>query len=1246
MLPALDTDGLLGAEVAGRYRLLRQLGDGPLGASYEAQSGEVPSLAVKIVRRALLSDEALSRYLQAAASLSATRNVHLVVPRDVAYDLPRGLVVFARDLLVGPDLATFLARNGPLAPSIAVRIVAQACDGIASVHGVDLAHRSIKPANVFLEPAASSGVTVRVCDPGVGSAPRARGGEWEHLRYGAPEVASLPKEGARESDRRADVYSLGALLYTLLSGAPPYAEATSAGALLDSFASREVDPVQTRAPWVPAPIARVVDRALSRDPARRFSSAQTLGAALRELTGGEDSVAREDLVPLDVATRRTNAEPTSDRGGRPAIVAADASPQVERDPLLGHRLGGRYRVLDTLGRGGMGTVYTVEGPGGERFAAKVISREAAGRDTLTIARFIREAHAVTKIDDPHVTRTIELGTDLTLGVPFLVMELLEGRDLGSLFKERGAIEPAPLLRVFAQAATGLSAAHAQGIVHRDIKPANVFLDVAPDGSVTVKICDFGLAKAVAQVDDDAVSHGLTRTGGVLGTPMYMSPEHVSNPRAIDERADVWSLCASLYEGLSGRRLWASAGASMAELMLAIAARPITPLREVAPWVSPAIAEIVERGLARAPEDRWQDFEAMRAALAIHTGGAMDVSIEALASVDAARLATRPAAAPRAHGANASLLTAAGPAAGGAFAAQARTADARARTGSDLPSPQSPRRFVGLAVATAIVALVGGGALYARSRARAAQDKAADVSATRKPVTRDEPPVSKVPGATEAFRRGIDANRDAQRYIAIRAFDEATKLDPDFAAAHLRRAMIWFPMHDTEQGHLREAIRLRGSLGPHDRTLVDAFAPLVQEPQDVVQVGKLLANATATAPDDPDFALQLCRVEQNLGEYAKAREDCARAKELDPGAAAPLWLSGVVATRLEDASGAVASFQACLVASPLATSCLMPLTQLLAFQGQCDDALALGRRLLASDPSNPGYYQSLASLLAGAGQPIESVRRALDEQLARTPPADVPLTKLENASLLAIQTGDFAGADQNLRAWGEISAKSLDEADHLTLTQLRAALAEEKGDKEAACGLARQYLGQRAAWTPLPDDDATIFFEGMLYRNGALSRAAFVARRDAWTARKRQQPKGNSLGSTLGFAWVAAYATPALTGYDAREALDVLKDYLPLPDPSMWLPNLEQAIGHVYLLAGREREAIPFLTRAAKSCLPLAEAPFEQVVASLQLGQAQEATGDTAAACEAYRAVSAHWSTAISRSARLARSRALALHCGP
>jgi serine/threonine protein kinase len=237
----------------------------------------------------------------------------------------------------------------------------------------------------------------------------------------------------------------------------------------------------------------------------------------------------------------------------------------------------------------MGAVYEVEGPDGMHLAAKVIAREVTGADRQALKGFVREARSASTLDSPNVVRVIEAGADSALGMPFIIMELLHGSDLGSLLEGRRPLEPDAAVRVFVQAAYGVAAAHARGIVHRDLKPANLFLEVDPTtGVVTPKVCDFGIAKQL-HGEGEHQSQELTRTGGVMGSPMYMSPEQARNAKNVDFRADIWSFCATLWEALAGRRLW-HGHTALGEIILAICSHPIPELRDLAPWACTA-AEI-------------------------------------------------------------------------------------------------------------------------------------------------------------------------------------------------------------------------------------------------------------------------------------------------------------------------------------------------------------------------------------------------------------------------------------------------------------------------------------------------------------------------------------------------------------------------------------------------------------------------------------------------------------------------------
>ncbi len=214
-------------------------------------------------------------------------------------------------------------------------------------------------------------------------------------------------------------------------------------------------------------------------------------------------------------------------------------------PQLPALIGGRYRPVRLLGRGGMGSVYEAEhAHTGERVALKVIAAVLAGPEA--IERFRREARAFSAIKSPHVARVIDAGTAAELDdAPFFAMELLAGEDLAARLAREGAQAPDDVAAWLAQAAKALARAHELGIVHRDLKPANLFLaDV--DGERVIKVLDFGVAKM-----SDASAQ--TASGAILGTPRYMAPEQARGEGAtVTPAADVWSLAMIAFVLLAGR----------------------------------------------------------------------------------------------------------------------------------------------------------------------------------------------------------------------------------------------------------------------------------------------------------------------------------------------------------------------------------------------------------------------------------------------------------------------------------------------------------------------------------------------------------------------------------------------------------------------------------------------------------------------------------------------------------------------
>jgi tRNA A-37 threonylcarbamoyl transferase component Bud32 len=272
----------------------------------------------------------------------------------------------------------------------------------------------------------------------------------------------------------------------------------------------------------------------------------------------------------------------------------------------GSVIAGKFRIDEVLGQGAMGVVVAATHLQLEqRVALKFLLREVTS-DPTTADRFLREARASASLRSENICRVSDFGT-LDTGEPYLVMELLEGRDLATILAEDGPI-PVPILADYiAQACAGLAEAHARGIVHRDLKPGNLFLTTRPDGRPLIKIVDFGIAKASATSADLS----MTRTGAVMGSPGYMAPEQLRSSRLVDARSDIWSLGVILYELASGRRPFTAE--TFSELILRVVTEPAPPLDGLD--IPPDFARVVHRCLEQDPARRYHDVNQLATELA-------------------------------------------------------------------------------------------------------------------------------------------------------------------------------------------------------------------------------------------------------------------------------------------------------------------------------------------------------------------------------------------------------------------------------------------------------------------------------------------------------------------------------------------------------------------------------------------------------------------------------------------------------
>jgi serine/threonine-protein kinase len=271
----------------------------------------------------------------------------------------------------------------------------------------------------------------------------------------------------------------------------------------------------------------------------------------------------------------------------------------------------KYRVIRIIGKGGMGHVYeAINTRIQKRVALKVIDHQLAQNEEA-VARFQREALAASAVESPYIVQIFDAGS-MSSGLPYLVMELLRGRDLGRLIVDDARLQVAEALQITAQILKGLHHAHRAGIVHRDLKPDNVFLVDREDEPVRIKLLDFGVSKISSRSSDGVPLNTLTRQGTVVGTPYYMSPEQAQAFTDVDGRTDIYSTGAILYECLAGRP--PHVGKSYEQVIVNICMKDADDIRSHNEGVPESVAQVICRALSRERDDRYRDARAMLDAL--------------------------------------------------------------------------------------------------------------------------------------------------------------------------------------------------------------------------------------------------------------------------------------------------------------------------------------------------------------------------------------------------------------------------------------------------------------------------------------------------------------------------------------------------------------------------------------------------------------------------------------------------------
>jgi serine/threonine-protein kinase len=273
--------------------------------------------------------------------------------------------------------------------------------------------------------------------------------------------------------------------------------------------------------------------------------------------------------------------------------------------LPGTVIAGKYRLDGMIGRGGMGTVWSTMHLGlGQRVAVKLIAKRYVGSREAR-QRFDLEAKAAAQLKSRYVVQVFDNGVTED-GTPYIAMELLDGESLDHRIERRGPVPVDQAVRIIGQVGRALKRAHELGIVHRDLKPENIFLarSEEDDAGEIAKVLDFGIAKMKTPESGSSA----TRTGTVLGTPLFMSPEQARGLKSVDHRTDIYSLGMVAFTTLTGQN--AFSGESFGDILVAICTQPLPSLRQHAPQLPQSLDAWMQRACAKEPNDRFPTVEAM------------------------------------------------------------------------------------------------------------------------------------------------------------------------------------------------------------------------------------------------------------------------------------------------------------------------------------------------------------------------------------------------------------------------------------------------------------------------------------------------------------------------------------------------------------------------------------------------------------------------------------------------------------
>jgi eukaryotic-like serine/threonine-protein kinase len=898
---------------------------------------------------------------------------------------------------------------------------------------------------------------------------------------------------------------------------------------------------------------------------------------------------------------------------------------------------GPYEIRGFVGQGGMGQVYRAFDPRLERTVAlKIIAIPEGARDARTrregseaqtepseregservlsdsrrppsefSARLLREARAVAALSHPNVVAIYDVGE--SKGRLYLAMELVVGAPLRS-FVGNSELPLARRIRWLVDVARALDAAHKSGIIHRDVKPENVM--VREDGGI--KVLDFGIARrTAARTDEQQAIDTVTGGGAIAGTPVYMAPEQIKGGD-VDARCDQFAWGVMAYELVTGQRPWPDTG-DLLSLVAKILTDPVRPIRTLAKDVPSVVEETLLRALSKDPAARF---------------GTMSDIVEALepfGSISTGR--DRVKIAP-------------GPVDDPAYAATTRVPmtvsveppKAEPTTTARTPRPQ--RSAWSLALPLVLLGMLGAGVWLVRTKVPTRPiptTPSASVSGTR--------PLSTVPRAEAAYREAMSLWHDGASAKAAIALKQAIELDPTFAAAHLQLALQQASANDvaSAQASFQSAYEHRHMLTHRDSVLLEASQPFVRAKPDVEEWETRMTAVVFQYTRDPELQFYLGRARERQGDFAGARAAYGDAIRLDGSFVPALAALATADAALGHVPEGLATAERCITRTPIASLCVETRYAILSSAGQCKRAREEANHWASLEPQSPRPFAALARALHADNAPRASVEEVLTRRWALVPAADKKLEELRDRAALAVIDGDLAKAEDIAREVDAALPLTADAYDHAIPARLRVNVLMELDRMKDAAKAARQFLDRMDAWPAYPfAPSPSVGFLEPLFRTGEIGKGELAQMRSDWLeAEKRRASEARTTALDPWVAWATVYGSFAETRDEALEALGKAPRSEPAARAGLFV---DFTVGKTFALAGRNDDALPFLSRVTSTCSTF-DAAMQIAKAHLLIGQILEAKGDASGARAHYERITDAWpKTSGSRTTRRALER--------